>query len=477
MYKVLLVNPPRDHLVHLDTPGNVDLGEISSFPPIGLMYLAEALRRHGRQNGCAGIDVRIIDAVAEKLSRDDVVQRACGYEPNVIGLTAFTYTFYDVVDTARGLKAARPDVPIMVGGPHMHLFAGETLEHDCFDVGVIGDGEEVIGPVCDALVAHQTLPALTGVIYRNKGVVQGTWGQAAVSDPDAISVPGIDLLDASRYYSSIGKKGAVGTICTSRGCPFRCTFCQVPHRTYKMRSAASVVEEMQAYVDRGVTDFFFFDDLFNVSTKRVIAICDEIERRDLKVTWMFRGRADKIDEEMLRRARETGCHTISIGIEAATDEGLAEIKKKLTMDQAYRAVKLIRKHGIACSTNWIIGFPHQRTVADLDHLLRTAIRTGANYAQFSVLQCMPGSALYDQAVAEGGLDPNAWRNYVLNPVPSFSPPIWEKHFTKSQMFAFYEQAFKRFYLRPRVIFQELLKIRDLSELLAKARSFKTVFLG
>ncbi|MFQ5502763.1 MAG: B12-binding domain-containing radical SAM protein [Phycisphaerae bacterium] len=472
MFKILLINPPRDHLVRLDTPKNVDLGEISSFPPIGLMYLAEALRRRD-----ATFDVRILDAVTAGHGYEAVAAVVSEYQPDVVGLTLFTYTFYDAWRTAGEIKRTHPEIPIVVGGPHMHLFAFETLAHSCFDYGVVGDGEDVLSDLCEALSRGQKPAEARGLIFGGPGRVRGSIEPAEIVNPDAFTIPAIDLIDLSKYYSTIGKRAAVGTICTSRGCPYRCTFCQVPQRRYRMRSASAVVDEMEAYISRGVTDFFFFDDLFNITTRRAINVCREILRRDLDVSWMFRGRADQINEEMLTVAKRAGCHTISVGIEAATDEGLTEINKRLTIDQAFRSVRLIRKHGISCSTNWIVGFPHQKTHRDLDYLLSTAIKMDADHAQFSVLQCLPGSALYDQAVDEGGLDPDAWLNYVRNPVESFSPPIWEKHFTKAELFAFYEKAFRSYYLRPRVVLRELLKIRGWGELAAKARSFKVVFLN
>ena len=343
MYRVLLVNPPRHHLVHLDTPDNVDLGEMSSFPPIGLMYLAEALRR-----GMEGVEVRIVDAVVDDLDAEAVVARVRDFATDMVGMTTFTYTFYDAWTTARAIKRAFPEMPVAVGGPHMYLFPTETLRHDCFDYGVVGDGETAFPALCEALRRGKEFPEdVPGLVaWRRDGLI-GQPAPAEISDPDEIGVPAIDLIDVRRYFSPIGKSDAVGTICTSRGCPFRCTFCQVPHRRYRMRSVGSVVDEIEQYVSRDVRDFFFFDDLFNITTTRVIDFCDELDRRGLRVSWMFRGRADQVSDEMARRARAAGCHTISLGVEAATDAGLREIRKKLTMEQAFRAVRTIRKAGIA----------------------------------------------------------------------------------------------------------------------------------
>jgi len=293
---------------------------------------------------------------------------------------------------------------------------------------------------------------------------------------NAVQIPAVNLIDPLKYYSAIGKSRAIGTICSSRGCPFRCTFCQVPRTTYRMRSLDNIIKEIEYYLEKGVVDFFFFDDLFNITKKRVIDFSRKVLERNLKITWMFRGRVDQIDDSMMKLAHKAGCHAVSVGVEDSTDEGLKAIKKKITVKQAYNAVRTIRKNKIDCSTNWIIGFPHHRTRADLIHLLQTAININSDYAQFSILQCLPGSELYNQAVSEGGIDPLAWKNYVLYPKKKFSPPIWERHFSKQELYEFYSTAYRRYYLRPRLLLRETLSIRTMAEFKNKIRSFTRVFL-
>jgi len=470
MFRILLINPPRAHLVKLDTPSNVDLGEISAFPPIGLMYLAQALRKKS-----GDFAVQILDAVPPGLSYSQIADKALKFKPDIIGITTFTFTFYDVLHTAITLKEVLPDVPIAVGGPHLYLFANETMRHDCFDYAIVGDGEEVFTELCCSLKGGRMVSNMQGLYSREGGQIKGS-GAAFLKDLDTIPVPSVDLIDPLLYYSTIGKKAAVGTICTSRGCPFSCTFCQVPKRKYLIRSLDNIVDEIKEYTKNGVTDFFFFDDLFNVTKARVIEFSERLLREDMKIGWMFRGRVDQIDNNMLKMARRAGCHTISVGVEDSTNEGLKAIKKNITIEQAFEAVGLIRKSGIRCSTNWIIGFPRHKTPSDLKQLLDTAIKMDADYALFSVLQCMPGSELYEQAVSEGGLDKEAWAGYVLNPSRDFHSPIWERHMTKEQLFEFYEYAFRRYYFRPRVILREALRINSFAEAANKARSFARVFM-
>lgn len=470
MFKALLINPPRDNVVHLDCPDFVDLGSISSFPPIGLMYLAQGLR-----DKIPEIEVSILDSVAEGLNHAEIGDQVSKRSPDVIGVTATTYTFYDVWETAKTIKKVKPNIPIVVGGPHMYILAHETMVHECFDYGVIGDGEEVFAGLCMAISRMVPVKPQNGLLMRKNGSVIGS-DVAEIRNLDDIEIPAIDLIDPFKYYSTLGKGKAIGTICTSRGCPYNCTYCQVPRRKYRMRAIKNIIREIEFYINKGIDDYLFFDDLFNITKKRVIEFCESILERKLKITWMFRGRVDQIDEEVMKLAYRAGCRNVSVGIEDSTNEGLKAIKKEITIKQAYAAVRAIRKNNIKCSTNWIIGFPHHKRRSDLDELLDMAIKINGDYAQFSILQCLPGTELWDQAVSEGGIDPSAWRNYVLEPKKKFFPPIWEKHFRKEELYEFYSAAYRRYYLRPEMLLREALSIRSWAEVNNKVRSFMRVFL-
>jgi len=470
MCKTILINPPRDNVVHLDLKGFVDLGDISSFPPIGLMYLAQALRKENPAN-----DVRILDSVAEGMDHQAVAAYVQEQDPDLVGLTSFTYTFYDVLETAKAIRAANVTAPIVVGGPHMFIFPVETLQHEVFDYGVVGDGEDILAALCTAIREKRPVPDIPGLYRTQDGKVSGS-GVGQVKDLDSIDIPAIDLINPFKYYSTIGKQKTVGTICTSRGCPFRCTFCQVPRTSYRMRSVQNVVNEIEHYMKLGITDFFFFDDLFNITKKRVNEFSKEVLRRGIKIGWMFRGRVDQIDLDMMKLAVKAGCHTVSVGVEDHTNAGLKAIRKNISIEQAFEATKAIRKSGAQSSSNWIIGFPHHTLRANLEEMYNIAVKMDTDFAQFSVLQCLPGSELWNQALAEGGISPDSWKSYIQAPTKDFRPPIWEKHMTASELFDAYSSMYRRYYTRPKFLIRQALAIRSIPELLSKMTTFLKIFL-
>ena len=167
---------------------------------------------------------------------------------------------------------------------------------------------------------------------------------------------------------------------------------------------------------------------------------------------------------MLRVAKRAGCRQVFYGVEAGTDDGLRAVKKNLTIAQATKAVQMTRKAGIESSTNWIIGFPHQKSTEDIMELIRTAVKVDSDYAQFNICIAYHGTEIFTEGVKLGLFAPDAWRNYVKSPAPHFAEPVWEEFLSRQELSRLLLICYKRFYMRPRVIFRKMLAIRSLKEL-------------
>jgi len=471
--KILLINPPRFNIVKWTAnEWELDLTDISSFPPLGLMYIASYIKRH------TNYEVRIIDAVADKLSYEKLIDIVSEYRPDVTGISSFTYTFYDTLKTARLVKRLFPLSHITIGGPHTSLFPEETMTHKEFDSLVIGDGEVVFKEMLECIDKGRSFDLVSGdVLYRYNGELIHVKGKRYLKDLDSLPFPAIDLVDYKKYYSPFGQETTMATICTSRGCPFQCTYCQVPDKQFRVRSIQNVIDEMLFYYDMGIRFYYFFDDMFNITPQRVIDISEGILKSKMagKISWLFRGRVDNITEQMIKIAKQGGCRQILFGVEDYTNEGLKMIKKKITIEQAFEAVKLTKKYGIQTSTNWIMGLPNHKTVKDLYDLVDTAIKIDSDYAQFSILQLLPGCEMYNDATTEGVLNPSHWKGYVLSPTENFYVELYTKYFSAMQLSDIYRDAHLRYYRRLSYILKTLLKIRSIKELISKTRAALAIF--
>ena len=179
--------------------------------------------------------------------------------------------------------------------------------------------------------------------------------------------------------------------------------------------------------------------------------------------WSFRGRVDNIDDEMLSMAKKAGCRQILFGVEDATDEGLAAIKKEITISQVKRAIALTRKAGIVSNTNWIIGFPHHKTKKDVYDLIKMAIKVDSDYAKFNICIAYHGTEIFAEGVKLNVFNPDIWRDYVKNPIPNFVVPIWDQYLSRQDLSKLLSLCYYRFYFRPKQIMRRIMAMKSFLE--------------
>jgi radical SAM superfamily enzyme YgiQ (UPF0313 family) len=372
----------------------------------------------------------------------------------------------DVHNTVAACK--RAGVPrVVLGGPHINDFPRESVGLKDVDAVVKGEGQQ---PMLDLLNAWQAGKVARGI----DGVV------AHVDDPvpeqdvyfsnDLDDYPIVDrsLVDYSRYYDVMGEGGVFTTVITSRGCPYRCTFCNTPRHRYRVMSPARVCDELQACVDLGIREIYFVDDTFNITNKRVHALCDEILQRGIKISWTVRFRVKGVDVPLLEKMKAAGCTRIQMGVEQGTEEGLLRLKKDVTSREIEQAFGLARQVGIHTVAYFIIGTPVERSRQDVLDTIEYAIKLDPDFTMFNLLTPFPGTTLFDEGLEEGVLDLDRWMEFMRNPDESFKAQVWDEHFTREELRELLDLAYKRFYWRPRFVARNLFQIRNLTDLRRKA---------
>ena len=200
---------------------------------------------------------------------------------------------------------------------------------------------------------------------------------------------------------------------TSRGCPFDCSFCSVTGmfgRKYRFRSTANIIEELRLYSGQKRL-IFFYDDNFAADPKRTRELCEAMIREKLKITWTTQVRADVTrDPDLVRLMKASGCHTVYIGFESVNPNALEDMKKKQTVEEITRAVKVLRRHHIHIHGMFVLGFDQDdwRTVRKT---VRWAKRSRLTSSQFLILTPLPGSAFYDRIAAENRIRFHDWALY------------------------------------------------------------------
>ncbi len=456
--KILLIVPPLNNIVKYLEGWHLNPEDYGSFPPLGLLYIATLLKEK-----MPDIEVRVVDSPSQRLGYADIGKIIKDFKPDVLGICAFTECLVDVLKVARLAKSINRDIHITVGGPHLFVYPHQTLEYPEIDSIVIGEGEYVFCELINMLKEGKAPLGIDG-LYLKSDLGKREFKKAAAVNLDALPVFDVDLIKRRFYYSTIGSQRNVITLLTSRGCPYKCTFCDVPYREFRGRNMANIMEEIELRLRQGFKEIFFFDDTFNITPQRVIELSRRIIKDNLKFEWSFRGRVNTATFEMLKLAKAAGCRRIHFGIETGTDEGLQELKKGITIEQIKNALSWCRQLKIKTIGDFIIGLPFEKSPEDVIRNIQRLVEFGPDYAQFNFLQPIPGSEIYELGIKRGIIDAEKWENFVRFPNADFQPPLWTEYLNREDIAGLFHLAYKKFYMHPRTILRTLSGIRTIHEL-------------
>lgn len=480
--RILLMNPPAEHtpreyenLHDPDDHGLLDTEDFGLFPPLGLLYILSALKEKTPEH-----ESLFLDCIAEKLDHQSLAKRIAAIRPDIVGITSFTVSLYDVCLAARTVRSLCPGVHLCLGGHHPLAFPFEAAALPEFDSIIVGEGEDAFPELVRALAAGTDFTGICGVytaasIERFRGdrcgdqrFLSGLGVPAAyVDDIDRLRFPDRDAIKHLAYRSIVGVSSRLATMITSRGCPFRCSYCDVPYKLYRQRSINSVVDEVGVCLEMGYEEIHFYDDLFNITPERVIAFSEEVLRRGYRFIWDFRGRVNLVTLESLTMARAAGCRMISFGVETGSDEGLRQMKKNCTTAEIRQVFKWCRSLGILTIADFMIGLPFEKSGADVHRNIDFMLALDPDYAQVSILSLFPNTELFELAAARGLINSERWRTFVLAPTPVFQFDHWLESLSMSELLSLQKEAYRRFYFRPRYIWRSLLATASWHEFMAK----------
>lgn len=468
--RALLVNPPDLHTVVANNPTVID-SERGHHPPLGILHVAGYLRAFSTH------DVAILDAQVEGLDFEGIRQRIIEYKPDLLGVTAMTFTILDVMEVCRIAKSIDPDIVVALGGPHVHIFQQETIKLPFVDVIVIGEGETTFKDLMDNLRDLKGMRKVAGIVYKDEdGNIVNTGNRPLLDDLDILPFPARDLTPYHKYTHLMARHQPITTMFTSRGCPYKCTFCDRPHlgKNFRARSPMNVVNEMEEICNLGIREALIYDDTFTVNKRRVHEICDEILARGLNLGWDIRARVNTVDEELLKKMQAAGCQRIHYGVEVGNDRMMKVLKKGLTISQVERGFKMTKDAGIETLGYFMIGNPTE-TREDVMDTIALSKRINPDYIHLTILTPFPATEVYFEGLKQGVIKRDVWREFAKNPTPDFEPEYWLENFTKEELFELLVHAYKAFYQRPSYVFKVAHRVRSIGEFMRKASAGLKIF--
>jgi radical SAM superfamily enzyme YgiQ (UPF0313 family) len=466
---ILLINPPRENEIIGNNPSLIE--EKRGFnPPLGILYLAGYLEKY------SDYTVSVIDSQVEQLGYGALESRIRAINPDVVGITAMTLTLIDVMKTAELIKKINRDITVVLGGPHVHLFPEETIQFGNVDYLIMGEGEETFKELISCMDDVDKLKKLPGIVFNMNGETINTGVRPNIKNIDELPFPARHLVPYDKYTSLLSKGDVVTTMFTSRGCPYKCAFCDRPHlgKVFRSRSAKNVVDELEECIRMGIEEFLFYDDTFTVNKKRVIDICNDIVERKLNIGWDIRARVDTINEDVIKHLKKAGCQGIHYGIEAGAEKILKALNKGITIDKAKNVFDLTRKYKIPILAYFMIGSPGE-TKDDIYTTFEVIKKLNPDFVHMTILTPFPGTKIYYEGLEKGIIEKDYWREFARNPSNDFTPPHWGEFFSREELNQLLIEGYQKFYIRPSYVLKSILKVRTLGEFKKKAMAGLKVF--
>lgn len=458
--KVLLVAPPSLNMITANAPEWAE-GD-GYYPTLGILYIAAHLEKYSSHS------VEVLDADVEGITSYEVMEEHIRRRgPDVVGIQMMTFTARDALLTARTVKKLDKNIPVIVGGPHPNIYVNETIAFDEIDVIVLGEGERIFTDLIDRLSRGEDISGLPGIASKHNGKTIINDQKGYIEDLDTLPFPARHLTQYRKYFSILGNQDTFTTMVSSRGCPFRCLFCDRAYhgKIYRKRSAENVVREMQECEKMGINEIDFQDDLFTFKKDRVYEICDLLISNKSKLKWNVRARVDTVDKEMLKKMSEAGCQRIYFGIEAGTPEIQKVLRKNIDLNRAKEVFKWARECDISALAYIILGSP-QETREHIYRTIKYVKELRPDFAHIGIMTPFPYTDLYSLGL-EKGLYDDYWRKFAENPFMEFTARFWEETLSRKELLELMDYAYRSFYLRPTYIVRELLKVKTGKELWRK----------
>jgi radical SAM superfamily enzyme YgiQ (UPF0313 family) len=377
------------------------------YVPLGILYVSAWLEKHDYENSVFDSTFSVFDSLCEQLLQQ---------KPDVVGIYTNLMTKLNVLRIIRFIKSedVLSNCKVVLGGPevrhHVHNFLGHGA-----DFIVLGEGEETMLELVRHLDTGQSLLSeITGIAYKDSdGKIVQNPERPKIKDVDILPFPNRLKVDMSLYFDAWKTKHGMSaaSVNTMRGCPYTCKWCStaVYGQSYRRRSPKLVVDEMEWIQKQySVDTIWFVDDVFTVSHVWLQEFADEVELRGLDLPYECITRADRMNEEVIRNLKRSGCFRVWIGAESGSQRVIDLMDRRVDVNQVREMIQLSKKHGIETGTFIMLGYPGE-TEADIYETLEHLKRSDPDHYTITVAYPIKGTGLYTE-VQNNFIDPLPWES-------------------------------------------------------------------
>ncbi len=450
--------------------------------PLGILSVATYIKQEMKDQD---VDVRILDALFQGpatctetelgfrvgMLDEEIVKYLRDFEPDLVGISnSYTFNTHEVLALAALIKTTLPDCKVILGGAHATIDHDNLIKDPNIDLVVRGEGEIIMKNVITAMQTGSDFSDVKGATYKNADGVQVNEDAPLIPDIDVLPIPDRTLvpyrdylaLTSKHYFQT--KNSPVGTIFTSRGCPYKCIFCstqKVWRNKWRPRSPEKMFEEVELLVNEyGVKEIAFQDDQLIGNKERIKEFCRLIIKSSINITFIAPPGISPalIDVETIDLMQQAGFYRLCFSVDVGTEKARKYVKKPVKLETIREMIKSANSRGLWTYGPFVIGFPFE-TVEDIKQTIKFAYSLKLDFVIFYIALPHMGSEFYDIYEEAGKINPDTLYDEHLIDEALFGTD----HISPEDLEAIRNKAAKRYlffhllhFLNPVYVIQEFL---------------------
>ncbi|KKM16873.1 hypothetical protein LCGC14_1681420 [marine sediment metagenome] len=423
--KVALVNP------NFITKSITDKFTI---PALGLEYLATNILDLAK--------VKIINAKVRNLNLKEIMKEINDFGPDVVGISCcFTLGINIALRIAKESK--KRGYSTILGGWHPSFAYSEILKYFFIDVIVRGEGEITFRE----LIENKDLEEIKGISYRNNGTIINNPDRPLIKNLNKLPFPARQLRNKKSYFQIF--QMPIDVIETSRGCPFKCTFCNIHmfnRGTYRTKDTERVIQELKIISrQKKRKDVVIVDDNFTANMKRVEEICDQIIKEGIKLDLTCQSRIDVIKKNpnVIKKMAKAGFWLFFLGIESFNQKSLNNIQKKVRFRDIVEAIKILHDNDILIIGSLLVGSKLDEDEKDIDLMIKIVKKLRIDFPLYSIMTPLPGTKFRDILIENNYLISSNWSEYNFTTAVNRLNKLSKEKLDSLLFKAYYYGYFKR----------------------------------
>lgn len=429
-------------------------------PPYPQLLLATVMKSEG-------YGVELIDALAQYITFPEIEQRVKDFDFLVLLTSVMTFNEDEII--LKRLKEANKNIKTVIYGSLPTFMPEFCLESDAVDFLIRREAEFALRDFLNYYASGcEEWKAVKGLGYKEKGLKRVNDFYPFIDNLDALPFADWSILKGgNKYFNPSIKRYPYVTDLTTRGCPGKCIFCMSPAfygNKVRGRSADNVLEGFRKHRQEGFKEIYIRDEMFTAFRERNREIYKTMIQERMDLTWLCSAKVNTFDKRDLELMKESGCHTLKIGVETGSQEILNRIKKGVTTEQVRHAFKLAKEAGIETHAHLMIGHPGE-TEATIRQTIDFVKDLEPTTVTFGMMTPYPGTRLFDIVLEKY---PELGNRYTLRLEDLHTKTYYTDAYCdmpSEELSAWIKRAHRAFYLRPSYMYKSISRIRSYHDLL------------